>query len=192
MYWLLNLRRVEWHQITLKNELLRIIARLSSKVFLGDELCHDERWLDITINYTLVVFAAAESLRMWPSYLRDIVHWFLPKCRASRAEVAKARAMIEPILKKRAAHKARLAAQGKKTTDFNDAIEWFENAAKAEGSHSDPVIAQLGLSLAAIHTTVKNPPNLVERSGSVSRGLGLSGYTQKPSILLILTTSNVA
>ncbi|KKZ60376.1 hypothetical protein EMCG_04891 [[Emmonsia] crescens] len=143
----------EWHQITLKNELLRIIARLSSKVFLGDELCHDERWLDITINYTLVVFAAADSLRMWPSYLRDIVHWFLPKCRASRAEVAKARAIIEPILKKRAAHKARLAAQGKKTTGFNDAIEWFENAARAEGSHSDPVIAQLGLSLAAIHTT---------------------------------------
>ncbi|OJD25220.1 hypothetical protein ACJ73_03415 [Blastomyces percursus] len=143
----------EWHQITLKNELIQIIARLSSKVFLGDELCHDERWLDITINYTLHAFAAAESLRMWPSYLRDIVHWFLPRCRASRAEVARARTVIEPILKKRAEHKAALAAQGKEPPKLNDAIEWFEIASRAEGTHVDPVIGQLGLGLAAIHTT---------------------------------------
>ncbi|OJD18787.1 hypothetical protein AJ78_01194 [Emergomyces pasteurianus Ep9510] len=142
----------EWHQISLKKELLRIIARISSKVFLGDELCHDERWLEVTINYTLVVFAAAEALRMWPPYLRFFVHWFLPKCRQSRAELAKAREIIDPILKKRAEYKAALAAQGKKAK-FNDAIEWFEDAARVEGHPADPVIYQLGLSLASIHTT---------------------------------------
>ncbi|PGG95940.1 hypothetical protein AJ79_09795 [Helicocarpus griseus UAMH5409] len=145
----------EWRQITLKNELLQIVARLSSKVFLGDELCHDQRWLDITISYTLVAFQAAEALRMWPSFLRNIVHWFLPKCRQSRVEVKKARELIEPVIKKRAAHKAALAAQGKKAVGFNDAIEWFDQAAASNGNHrmSDPVIAQLGLGLAAIHTT---------------------------------------
>ncbi|OAX82832.1 hypothetical protein ACJ72_02813 [Emergomyces africanus] len=142
----------EWHQITLKNELLRIVARLSSKVFLGDELCHDEKWLQISINYTLIAFAAADSLRLWPPYLRDVVHWFLPKCRSSRAELAKARAILDPVLKKRAEYKAVLAAQEKKV-EFNDAIEWFEQAARAEGHPGDAAIYQLGLSLAAIHTT---------------------------------------
>ncbi|QSS64188.1 cytochrome P450, possible trichothecene C-8 hydroxylase [Histoplasma capsulatum] len=143
----------EWHEITLKNELLQIIARISSKVFTGDELCHDKRWLDITVNYTIMAFAAAESLRMWPPYLRSIVHWFLPKCRASRAEVVRARTVIEPILKRRAEQKAAFAAQGKKAPEINDAIEWFTSATTIEGFTLDPVIAQLGLSLAAIHTT---------------------------------------
>lgn len=102
-----------------------------------------------------MAFAAAESLRMWPPYLRSIVHWFLPKCRASRAEVVRARTVIEPILKRRAEQKAAFAAQGKKAPEINDAIEWFTSATTIEGFTLDPVIAQLGLSLAAIHTTVR-------------------------------------
>ncbi|ODH13825.1 hypothetical protein ACO22_06865 [Paracoccidioides brasiliensis] len=143
----------EWNKITIKEKFLQIVARVSSKVFLGDELCHDPKWLDITIAYTLVAFGAAEALRLWPAWTRDFVHWFLPECRQSRAEVKKARKVIQPFLKKRAADKAALAAQGKKPPVIHDAIEWFEQASgEVEGLY-DPVVVQLGLSLAAIHTT---------------------------------------
>ncbi|EEH41802.1 P450 monooxygenase [Paracoccidioides lutzii Pb01] len=143
----------EWNKITVKEKVLQIVGRVSSKVFLGDELCHDPRWIDITITYTLVAFGAAEALRLWPAWTRSFVHWFLPKCRQSRAEIKKAREVIEPILKKRAAHKAALAAQGKKPPVINDAIEWLEQASGDGEEKPDPVIVQLGLSLGAIHST---------------------------------------
>ncbi|KAK2799476.1 hypothetical protein FQN50_008448 [Emmonsiellopsis sp. PD_5] len=142
----------EWHKVSLKTQILQIVARLSSRVFLGDELCRNEEWLDISINFTVIAFQAAQDLKMYPYYLRDIVHWFLPGCRQLRAQKREAHKIIEPILKKRAEQKAALAAQGKKA-EFNDAIEWFEQAGAAEGVDYDRVVVQLGLSLAAIHTT---------------------------------------
>ncbi|KAK2787702.1 hypothetical protein FQN53_004725 [Emmonsiellopsis sp. PD_33] len=142
----------EWHKVSLKTQILHIVACLSSRVFLGDELCRNDEWLGITINYTVIAFQAAQDLKMYPYYLRDIVHWFLPTCRQLRAQKREAHKIIEPILKKRAEQRAALAAQGKKA-EFNDAIEWFEQAAAAEGLDYDRAVVQLGLSLAAIHTT---------------------------------------
>ncbi|PGH20409.1 hypothetical protein AJ80_03554 [Polytolypa hystricis UAMH7299] len=141
----------EWHSIGLRSEIVRIVARLSSKVFLGDELCHDERWLQITVDYAVTVFRAADALSMYPYYLRPIVHWFVPLCREARKNVKEARGLIKEVLEKRQAQKAALEAQGKKVKNSNDAIDWFEDSAK--GMHYDPAIAQLQISMAAIHTT---------------------------------------
>jgi len=43
----------EWHTAPLKENILDMVTRLSSRVFLGKELCRDERWLDIAKNYTV-------------------------------------------------------------------------------------------------------------------------------------------
>ena len=125
---------------------------MSSKVFLGDELCHNERWLGITVNYALVGMRGVQILRMFPYYLRDLVHWFIPACREARALLNEARELITPVLEKRRAQKNNSEAEGKKATKFNDAIEWYEQVSK--GAYYDAAIAQLTLSLAAIHTTV--------------------------------------
>lgn len=137
----------EWSTINIRSKILPLIARISSRVFLGEELCRNEDWLKVTQEYTLTGMRAAEELRMWPAVLRPIVHWFLPSCQRARAQVAQARAVIDPVLKKRRQEKA---ANGGKA-EHDDAIEWFERTAK--GKYYDPAVAQLGVSLAAIHTT---------------------------------------
>lgn len=143
---------IDWSRVVINQKILRIVARMSSKVFLGDELCHNERWLQITVNYALVGMRGVGILRMFPYYLRDLVHWFIPACQEARALAKEARELITPVLEKRRAQKANFTTEGKKAIEFNDAIEWYEQVSK--GAYYDAAIAQLTLSLAAIHTTV--------------------------------------
>lgn len=68
----------QWHTVQLKECTLDLVARLSSRVFLGLPLCRNERWLDIAKNYTVDAFNASRSLRAIPSLLRPIAQFFLP------------------------------------------------------------------------------------------------------------------
>lgn len=143
---------LEWHSIDFKDTILQLVARVSSRVFLGELLCRDEEWLRITRDYTTSSFIAAEELRLWPAPLRPVVHWFLPKCGELRALVRKAREVVRPILEERQRQKMNPPqTESEKAKVFDDAIEWFETA--ANGRPYDPISAQLLLSTAAIHTT---------------------------------------
>lgn len=137
---------IAWQTVPLRETVLCLIARISSRVFLGEELCRNEDWLKITRDYTVDSFKAAEFLRLWPTSIRFIVHWFLPSCRVARAHVATARRVIDPVIQKRREQK-RLDSK----VEFDDALEWFEKESK--GNPYDPAIGQLVLSMAAIHTT---------------------------------------
>ncbi|KAB2573778.1 putative cytochrome p450 protein [Lasiodiplodia theobromae] len=133
-----------------------IAARLSAPVFLGEPLCHDETWLNISITYTVNVIAAVHRLRTWPPFLRALLHHFLPECRALRAQVAEARRIIEPQVAARRRARRDAAAAGKEPPAARDALAWMEaqgvKLAKNERA-VDPVEGQLLLSFVAIHTT---------------------------------------
>ncbi|EHK15781.1 uncharacterized protein TRIVIDRAFT_38198 [Trichoderma virens Gv29-8] len=143
----------EWHDVNLRNTNLALVARLSSRIFLGEELCRNEDWLRITVNYTVDLMKAAEQLRQVPGPLRRLVHWILPEAKKLRAEVKQAGDIIRPILEKRRKEKASHLAQGKEPVEYYDAIEWFEQIAEEKQRLYDPEIVQLFLSTVAIHTT---------------------------------------
>lgn len=75
-----------WHQVELRPMILQLVARLSSRVFLGDELCRDSNWLKITINNTITSMTACAILRMFPRFMRPLVHQVLPQSRQVLAE----------------------------------------------------------------------------------------------------------
>ncbi|KAK4198673.1 putative cytochrome P450 E-class, group IV [Triangularia verruculosa] len=134
-----------WRSVDIRDTILHLIARISSRVFLGGELCRDDDWLKVTRDYTVDAFRAAVELRFVPKPVRFLAHWWMPSCQKARAHVKEARRIIGPVLEQRRALK-------KAGTDtFDDAIEWFER--EAQGRPYDPVTAQLVLSMAAIHTT---------------------------------------
>ncbi|KAK5629879.1 hypothetical protein RRF57_005594 [Xylaria bambusicola] len=146
-------KKSDWHIENLKNINLAFVARLSSRIFLGEELCRNEEWLKITVNYTVDIMRAAEQLRQVPGPFRRMVHWFLPEAKGLRAEVRQAGDIIRPVLEKRRREKERHRAQGKPPVDYYDAIEWFEETAIEKGRSYDPEVVQLFLSTVAIHTT---------------------------------------
>ncbi|KAJ0384391.1 hypothetical protein COL922a_008446 [Colletotrichum nupharicola] len=141
----------EWRSVPAKDAILDLVARLSSRVFLGDELCRNEAWLRVTKDYTVISFMAAMKLTFVPRPLRPLVHWFLPGCRLVRQHLAQARALISGVIEQRRAAKREAAAKGEEAPSYNDAIEWAEMECK--GQAYDAAVFQLTLSFAAIHTT---------------------------------------
>ncbi|KAE8150841.1 cytochrome P450 [Aspergillus avenaceus] len=140
-----------WHTLALISSILQIVAQLSSKVFLGDQICRNPDWLRVTIAYTIDSFIAAEQLRFWPAFMRPVMARFLPCCRKIREEIHQARKIILPVLQRRKEEKEASIQRGKAPERYSDAMEWMELCAK--GRPYDPVTAQLILSVTAIHTT---------------------------------------
>ncbi|KAF4472124.1 gibberellin cluster-GA14-synthase [Fusarium albosuccineum] len=142
----------EWHDIVAKEANLQLMARITSRVFLGTEMCRNPQWLRITTTYAVVAFRAVEELRLWPSWLRPVVQWFMPHCTAARALVQEARGLINPLLERRRIEKTDAQKRGEKVS-YNDAIEWLEQTAQEKKVYYDPACAQLSLSVAALHST---------------------------------------
>jgi len=136
----------EWHSIIPQPVLLNAVARVSSRLFLGDQLCRDPAWLKITTTYTNYVAATVFQLNSYPAIFRRIIAPYLTRVQALREQVREARSLIGKVLDERAS----LEAKGKKP-EYMDAIEWFKDV--AQGRHYDPVYVQLTLSFVAIHTT---------------------------------------
>lgn len=149
----LNIMGVEWQRICLKPAVMDIVARISSRIYLGEQLCRNDDWLRITTNYTACFYTASTKLRMFPRYIRFLAHWFLPECRILRQERDHARKIIMPLIERRRELRRSELAAGKTPTYYADSIDWAEQEAAIAGSLFDPVIFQLTLSLLAIHTT---------------------------------------
>ncbi|KAM0323048.1 hypothetical protein ACHAQA_009147 [Verticillium albo-atrum] len=141
----------QWTEIPLKSKLLDLVSRVSARVFIGPELCTNNEWLEITKRYTMDSFVAAQVLRSWPAFTRPIVHWFLPECRKIRQEIKDARRILKPVLEERRERNRKASEAGEPPAKVADAVGWMDDAAKGYGY--DAAVAQIGLAMAAIHTT---------------------------------------
>ncbi|RYO79388.1 hypothetical protein DL766_000126 [Monosporascus sp. MC13-8B] len=139
----------EWHALDAKATLVKIIARLSSRVFLGHELCRSPAWLRITIDYTMTVFRGVMALKRWPSFLRPVVWRFVPEVRRVNEQIDEAVHLITPIIK----NKAESNSSSPETTKPArlDVFQWASEV--ANGRRYDPTLLQLGFSMASMHNT---------------------------------------
>ncbi len=127
--------------------MLNIISQLSSRVFLGEELCRNPDWLRVTMSYTVDAITAGQDLRVWPMALRSLVHWFIPSCRKLREDLAECQKLVNPVIQKRREEKKNRVLQGLEPKKYLDAMEWMEQAAK--GRSYDPSISQVMMAMAA-------------------------------------------
>ncbi|XP_044717952.1 cytochrome p450 domain-containing protein [Hirsutella rhossiliensis] len=112
----------DWHEVVAKEVNLQLMARITSRVFLGLKMCRNPQWLRIMSTYTTVAFQAVEELRLWPHWLRSTAQWFLPHCTSARALVQEARDLINPLIETRRCEKAAAAERGAKC-DHPELIE---------------------------------------------------------------------
>lgn len=144
----------DWKSTHFSVDGLRMIGRLSSRIFLPEPLCHDPDWLRISVEYTVDFFAAAFALRLVPVPLRPIVHWFLPQTRKARRDVEIATRLIEPELERRRKNYAQAEKEGREIKKPVDALTWMDTAAQEKGYPTYNLVwGQLNYSLGAIHTT---------------------------------------
>ncbi|KAK7950883.1 cytochrome P450 [Apiospora aurea] len=143
----------EWTTAVLKDGVTDLVARLSSRVFLGKDVCRNERWLQIATTYTVDSFIASYIMRMAPTPLRFFVYWFVPQGRSIRQAVRDARQIIDPEVKRRIAAVDAARAAGLKPPKTADTLGWMYEVAR--GRKVDYPASQLSLTMAAIHTTTE-------------------------------------
>ncbi|CAG8395244.1 unnamed protein product [Penicillium salamii] len=143
----------EWTPYKFGQKIPYMVARVSSLVFVGETICHDPEWIDVSVNYAIDAFEAMRDLRTWPSVLRPIVHWFLPSTQNLRSHLKKANIIINREIKKRTLIRdGKIAAEN--SPHKPDTLDWYREIAESQNNFNfDQARAQVGLALAAIHTT---------------------------------------
>lgn len=134
----------EFHEVKLQQTVLFMVAQVTSRLFVGPELANNPDWLRLSVTYTVDTFLASKELGRYSWPMLWIAQWYNPRARRVRASMKEAFEILGPIIAKR----ARSAAEDKQ---HPDAISWYREVAK--GRQYDEVIAQVGLALAAIHTS---------------------------------------
>ena len=148
----------DWHPVNINNKLVRMVAIISGRIFVGPELCHSEEYIDMAINYTLDLMhvrTRVENLKPW---LRPFLANFLPETKKLDERIAKADAILQPIVEQR----RKLITEGGDRPD--DMLQWMvdDQLKSKHGSSQTGKLArlQLGITFAAIHTTTLTATNV--------------------------------
>ncbi|KAI6360942.1 hypothetical protein MCOR25_006589 [Pyricularia grisea] len=177
----------EWREHTIKPIILDTISRVASRIFLGEDLCRNEEWLELSKGYTIAAFMAARDLRQRPFHLRRLIQWFEPSCKTLRKYRDSSRALILPIVEKRRALRRECIAQGKPLPVFNDCIDWFEE--EAAGRPYDAGMIQQAIAATGNHTSsdfttkfvlilAQHPDVVQEIREEIVKVLGAEGLTK--------------
>ncbi|KAI0425343.1 cytochrome P450 [Xylaria sp. FL1042] len=143
----------EWTTRMIREDLLEIVARVSSRVFLGEALCRNRRWLDIAKTFTVDTFVLTALMRMATPILRPFVYLMVPASSRLRKAVRDTHTIVQPEVEKRKAAVDAARAAGVKPPKTADTLGWMYELAK--GADMDFAYGQLSLSMAAIHTTTE-------------------------------------
>ncbi|KAI2479959.1 cytochrome P450 monooxygenase [Pyrenophora tritici-repentis] len=141
----------EWKETVIAESILQLIARLSTRVFLGDTMCRNTAWLEASKAYTVASFTMILKMTALLSSVKFLVPWFSSEAKNVFKHGATCREILTPLLTQRRALRAEARRNGKPEPVFNDMIDWFEQ--KSGGKGYDPALFQFALSFVAIHTT---------------------------------------
>ncbi|RHZ63614.1 cytochrome P450 [Aspergillus thermomutatus] len=141
----------DWQNVNVFHIVLRIVARISARVFLGVPACRNEEWLETSIHYTENVFATVMLLRRFPKWMHPVVGHLLPSYWAIHSNLRTAKRIISPMVRQRRAEEAKGNPDYEKP---NDLLQWMMDGANENDGQPDKLAhRQLLLSLASIHTT---------------------------------------
>ncbi|PLN80801.1 Fumitremorgin C monooxygenase [Aspergillus taichungensis] len=133
----------EWHELEVYPMASRLVSQVLGRAFVGPRLCRDADWLEISTTYVANRMTAAVAVQKWGSILQPIVHWFLPSCRRLRAQVQRARELLQPELD-------RVKDNAVEDETFTS-LAWIHGY--AQGLTYDAGLAHLRLTAVANHTT---------------------------------------
>jgi hypothetical protein len=147
----------DWTGIHIYMKLVNIVAKVSGRVFVGPELCHDQNYLDAGINYTMELMNAHRAIKNMRPWLRPFLAPRLPEVQLLRQREKQATEFFRPVVQ------ARLEAQ--KNPDYqrpDDMLQWLLNRSEDYKINSTARLAklQLGITFAAIHTTSVTATNV--------------------------------
>lgn len=142
----------DWTPVGLNDTVLRLVARISGRVFVGIPFCRNEEWLNTSVQFTEDLFTNAIVSTLVPKFMRSFLATFiLPYNRRVTHHRKIARKYIAPVYAERMAQEASGSEKPKE-----DLYTWMLGHAASRPHLKTPESLadfQLLLSMAAIHTT---------------------------------------
>lgn len=139
----------DWTPINIYTKLLRLIAVISGRVFIGPELCHDERYIEVAMNYTLELSRAVVDIKSANFLLKPFLARNLESVAALRRRESEFLVLLTPTVEAR----RKAIADGDELPE--DMLTWLmsQGAKDGIGGVRDIALIQLGLTFVAFHTT---------------------------------------
>ncbi|KAI3339922.1 cytochrome P450 [Ustulina deusta] len=140
----------DWTPFRIQPFMVRAVSRLSGRAFVGSSLSRSEEWMDVSVNFAITAFIAVTKLQFFPPWMRPVAQYFVSELKTIRKDLAKAQAMLEPLIEERLSSAGTSSAE--KPDDF---IQWLSDALPDEEKRNYFIQAkmQLLLSASSIHTT---------------------------------------
>jgi cytochrome P450 len=152
---------LEWTEVDIQQSTRMSVARMSAKIFLGHPACRNDEWLDLTIGFSIDLFATAFTLRMFPPWMHPFVAPLHPGRWRIKRRLKKAQEIIGPLMNK---HREVLKANadGEKSEEDDTLLNWMmDNGNEKENLLFEMSNRQSILSLASIHTTSMAVTNML-------------------------------
>lgn len=144
----------DWTSVNINRKLLRIVALVSGRIFIGEELSRSEEYLDAAINYTVELMNARRAIDRLRPWSRPFFASRLPEVKRLKQRLAQADQFLRPVVA------ARRQLQNSEKPD--DMLQWVMNGQDKFRQYTTKELArlQLALSFAAIHTTTLTATNV--------------------------------
>jgi cytochrome P450 len=147
----------DWTPIPFYKDVLRIIALLSGRIFVGLPLCRNEEWIDITIRYTMDAFAAVDPVNNISPLWRFWSAPSMPQVKKIHEHRANGARLLKPILQER--------LRQMEDPTFGPPADMIQFLMSRAGEKKDDAMflsyLQMLVSLAAIHTTAMNITHVI-------------------------------
>jgi hypothetical protein len=153
-------RTSNWTSIPLYEMMLKTVALLSGRAFVGLPLCRDQAWLQASIGYTVDCISIRDQLHTWSPILRPLVGTFLPSVRSVRRHLRFAATIMAPLISQALQEDVQQPQTDALPTDQTEGrgtfISWLLRHLPEELRTPEQVgLDQMLVSFAAIHTTSK-------------------------------------
>lgn len=144
----------EWRPFQAHPAVLRIVALLSGRVFVGQPLSRNEEFLNCIVMYTIDSFSASTRLYGLHTLLRPFARFFLPELRSVRRHLATMKRLVKPLVEQRLC---------KGADSREDMVSWNLKHSPSElRTNIDyQALQQLQASFAAVHTTALLLTNII-------------------------------
>lgn len=143
----------DWQEINIHDKLCRIVGMVSGRLFIGPEACRSEEYLEAAINYTMDVMSAQRAVSSMRPWSRPFFAHRLPEVQKLNKRIKEADAFLRPLVERRR------EMYNDKTTSEDVPEDFLQWLLESGDSTSNFAKVQLGLTFAAIHTTVLTSTN---------------------------------
>ena len=118
----------------LNDVILRIVSRITARIFVGFPLCRNEEWLSLNTIIVEEIFRTVVIMRLFPSFLHPLISIFLPSRWRLQKCMQRIHALLIPVINKR---RQRELADGELYEKSEDLIQWMMDLANEEEAPSN-------------------------------------------------------